>query len=88
LAGTLSKFGLAGVRVGYMVGVAAHGCTASTGPQGQRFTMMTPWTVLFLDDARMIHETTPIQPVDDAGWRDTLVLTFRARGFQGEGATG
>ena len=50
--------------------------------------MMTPWTVLFLDDARMIHETTPIQPVDDAGWRDTLVLTFRARGFQGEGATG
>ncbi|MDP5022266.1 MAG: 2OG-Fe dioxygenase family protein, partial [Burkholderiaceae bacterium] len=60
----------------------------STGPQGQRFTMMTPWTVLFLDDARMIHETTPIQPVDDAGWRDTLVLTFRARGFQGEGATG
>ncbi|MCH9818874.1 MAG: 2OG-Fe dioxygenase family protein, partial [Betaproteobacteria bacterium] len=41
-----------------------------------------------LDDARMIHETTPIQPVDDAGWRDTLVLTFRARGFQGEGAAG
>jgi len=36
-----------------------------------------------LDDARMIHETTPIQPEDAMGWRDTLVLTFRANAFQG-----
>ena len=31
----------------------------------------------------MIHETTPIQPLDAFGHRDTLVLTYRAGGFQG-----
>ena len=33
----------------------------------------------------VIHETTPIQPLKagEPGWRDTLVLTFRAGGFQG-----
>jgi hypothetical protein len=41
-----------------------------------------PWSLLFLDDARVIHESTPIQPLQDGGWRDTLVLTFRSRGFQ------
>jgi hypothetical protein len=55
----------------------------ANAPQGQRFTMTTPWTTLLLDDARMIHETTPIQPEDAMGWRDTLVLTFRANAFQG-----
>jgi hypothetical protein len=30
----------------------------------------------------MIHETTPIQPIATAGYRDTLVLTFRRNGFQ------
>lgn len=55
------------------------------GPAGQRFTMTEPWTTLLLDDARVIHETTPIQPVvpGERGWRDTLVLTLRAGGFQG-----
>lgn len=57
----------------------------ANGPSGQRFTMQQPWTVLLLDDAKMIHETTPIQPTDAHGWRDTLVLTFRAGGFQGDG---
>ena len=59
----------------------------AAGPAGQRFTLVEPWTLLLLDDARVIHETTPIQPIDpDApgGWRDTLVLTFRAGGFQGD----
>ncbi len=59
------------------------------GPAGQRFTMTEPWTLLLLDDERMIHESTPIQPLDaeDSGlsYRDTLVLTFRAKDFQGEG---
>lgn len=55
----------------------------ANAPQGQRFTMTEPWTTLLLDDARMIHETTPIQPEDALGWRDTLVLTFRANAFQG-----
>ncbi|WP_349745016.1 2OG-Fe dioxygenase family protein [Roseateles cavernae] len=53
------------------------------GPQGQRFTMTQPWTLLLLDDERVIHETTPIQPAAENGWRDTLVVTLRAGGFQG-----
>lgn len=55
------------------------------GPNGQRFTLSEPWSVLLLDDARVIHETTPIQPlVAGSGHRDTLVITLRAQGFQGE----
>ena len=50
-------------------------------PRGQRFTLSEPWSLLLLDDQRVIHETTPIQPVDGAGWRDTLVITMRAGGF-------
>ena len=52
---------------------------------GLRFTLSQPWTTVLLDDARVIHETTPIQPLKagEPGWRDTLVLTFRAGGFQG-----
>ena len=52
---------------------------------GLRFTLSQPWTTVLLDDARVIHETTPIQPQKsgEPGWRDTLVLTFRAGGFQG-----
>jgi hypothetical protein len=57
------------------------------GPQGLRFTLSEPWTTLLLDDERVIHESTPIQPESEsAAWRDTLVLTFRARGFQGPGS--
>jgi hypothetical protein len=55
------------------------------GPAGQRFTMTEPWTLLLLNDERMIHESTPIQPLSpEIGYRDTLVLTFRAKAFQGE----
>jgi hypothetical protein len=57
------------------------------GPNGQRFTLSEPWSVLLLDDARVIHESTPIQPLLPAtqgGHRDTLVLTLRAGGFQSE----
>ena len=54
------------------------------GPNGQRFTLSTPWSVLLLDDARVIHESTPIQPLGPLGHRDTLVLTYRAGQFQGE----
>jgi hypothetical protein len=52
------------------------------GPHGVRFTLSAPWTTLVLDDAKVIHETTPIQPGATAGVRDTLVLTYRASGFQ------
>ena len=52
------------------------------GNLGLRFTMLEPWTTLLLDDERVIHETTPIQPDGDDGARDTLVLTYRSNGFQ------
>lgn len=55
------------------------------GPAGQRFTMSRPGQMLLLDDARVIHETTPIQPTEAnrVGHRDTLVVTLRAGAFQG-----
>ncbi|PWF55480.1 2OG-Fe dioxygenase family protein [Massilia glaciei] len=56
------------------------------GPGGKRFTLLEPWTLLLLDDAAVIHETTPIQPAGPGGHRDTLVLTWRAGAFQGDGA--
>jgi hypothetical protein len=64
----------------------------AAGPDGQRFTLAEPWSVLLLDDARVIHESTPIQPLIKQGvspqdcFRDTLVVTLRAHGFQGDGA--
>lgn len=51
------------------------------GPAGLRFTMVEPGSTLLLDDARMIHETTPLQPDGGAGHRDTLVITWRREGF-------
>ena len=57
-------------------------------PEGLRFTLSQPWSVLMLDDQRVIHETTPIQPLEShsaktlAPHRDTLVLTFRHEAFQ------
>ena len=55
------------------------------GPNGVRFVMQQPLTALLLDDERVIHETTPILPASKGatdGHRDTLVLTYRAAGFQ------
>jgi len=61
--------------------------------RGVRFTLSEPCSMLLMDDARVIHETTPLQPegasgelVNGTGVRDTLVLTYRARGFQEPGA--
>ena len=61
------------------------------GPAGQRFTLTQPWSLLLLDDARVIHESTPIQPLQadsHAAYRDTLVVTLRRGGFPGEGDAG
>jgi hypothetical protein len=57
---------------------------AADGPQGVRFTLDEPFSTLFLDDERVIHESTPIQPLaaGQPGWRDTLVITCRRGGFQ------
>lgn len=73
--------------------VARHGIKGAetrvfeaNGPNGQRFTLSEPWSVLLLDDERVIHESTPIQPLEEGelGWRDTLVVTLRRGGFQGD----
>lgn len=60
----------------------------ANGPAGQRFTLTQPWSLLLLDDARMIHESTPIQPLKDGGYRDTLVVTCRRGNFQGADVVG
>jgi len=54
------------------------------GPQGLRFTLAEPWSALLLDDERVIHESTPIQPAEALrpAFRDTLVITLRRGGFQ------
>lgn len=54
----------------------------TTGSAGLRFTLTEPWSVLLMNDQRMIHESTPIQPLANYGYRDTLVLTYRSNGFQ------
>ncbi len=54
----------------------------AAGPRGVRFTLTEPWSVLLLDDARMVHETTPIQPMAEPAYRDTLVVTLRSGSFQ------
>lgn len=54
----------------------------ANGPHGLRFTLQHPWTLLLLDDHRVIHESTPIQPDGDDPHRDTLVITLRRHGFQ------
>jgi len=38
--------------------------------------------MLLMDDACVIHETTPIQPQGRDGVRDTLVLTYREGDFR------
>ena len=54
----------------------------ASGSAGLRFTLTQPWSLLLMNDQRMIHESTPIQPLADYGYRDTLVLTYRSNGFQ------
>lgn len=52
------------------------------GASGVRFTLSQPWSLLLLDDERVIHESTPIQPTAEGGHRDTLVITLRRGAFQ------
>jgi hypothetical protein len=58
------------------------GVFEADGPHGERFTLSEPWSLLLLNDARMIHESTPIQPLTESGYRDTLVVTLRENYFQ------
>lgn len=54
------------------------------GPSGERFTLSEPWSLLLLDDEKVIHESTPIQPTHSGGYRDTLVLTSKQGSFLDE----
>lgn len=54
----------------------------SNGPMGERFTLNEPWSLLLLDDSKVTHESTPIQPLEQNGFRDTLVITLRENYFQ------
>ncbi len=54
----------------------------SDGPAGMRFTLTEPWSLMLMDDERVIHETTPVQPMGEGGHRDTLVVTLRRGSFQ------
>ena len=62
--------------------VSGHGRRLGIAGDGQSGNP----SVLLLDDSRVIHESTPIQPVAEGGHRDTLVVTLRAGNFQGEPA--
>ncbi len=79
-----------GVDFVAVVLIARHGIRGGetrvfelAGQRGVRFTLSEPCSVLLMDDTRVIHESTPVLPEGDAqgGWRDTLVLTYRAGGF-------
>ena len=79
-----------GVDFVAVVLIARHGIRGGetrvfelAGQRGVRFTLSEPFSVLLMDDTRVIHESTPVLPEGDAqgGWRDTLVLTYRAGGF-------
>ncbi len=56
----------------------------AAGRSGERFTLQEPWSLLLLDDEKVIHETTPIQPTEAGGYRDTLVITSRQGTFLDE----
>jgi hypothetical protein len=51
---------------------------AARRPLGS-FTLATPLDTALVDDARVYHGVTPVQPVDPArpGYRDVLVATYR-----------
>lgn len=44
------------------------------------FTLTEPFDAMFVDDRRVYHGVTPVQPLDpdQPAWRDVLVVTFRA----------
>ncbi|MEW5890428.1 MAG: 2OG-Fe dioxygenase family protein [Pseudomonadota bacterium] len=47
----------------------------------ERTVLQAPWTLMLLDDGRVMHETTPIHATAVPAYRDTLVLTYRKNGF-------
>jgi hypothetical protein len=61
----------------------ARGTTSIHGPGGQRlgaFTLTEPLDAALLDDSRVSHGVTAVQPIDPSApaYRDVLVVTFAA----------
>lgn len=61
----------------------ASGTTTIHEPDGTllgRFTLTVPFDAALVDDARVCHGVTPVEPVDDEApaYRDVLVVTFKA----------
>jgi hypothetical protein len=68
--------------------VARHNIVSGTttihelnGRQTGSFTLTHPFEAVFLDDARVAHGVTPIEPLDPSGsaYRDVLVVTWVRR---------
>ncbi len=55
---------------------------ALDGRQLGQFTLTRPFDAALLDDARVAHGVTPVEPIDPAqpAHRDVLVVTFRREG--------
>ncbi|MDE1918749.1 MAG: 2OG-Fe dioxygenase family protein [Sphingomonadales bacterium] len=54
-----------------------------------RFTLCQPGDAVLLDDRRIMHGVTPIQPhaLSEPAWRDALVVTWRADDAPGDQVT-
>ena len=52
------------------------------GADAGQFTLTEPLDAALVDDARVMHGVTPVEPLDPAqpGYRDVLVVTFRRSG--------
>ncbi len=62
----------------------ASGVTTIHGLDGGmlgRFTLTNPFDAAIVDDSRVAHGVTPVEPIDPAApaYRDVLVVTFRRR---------
>ncbi len=61
------------------------GVTSIRGTEGRdlgSFTLTEPCDAAWVDDHRVTHGVTPVQPIDpsEPGFRDVLVVTFRREG--------
>jgi hypothetical protein len=62
----------------------ASGTTTVHAPDGRElgaFTLTDPFDAALVDDHRVFHGVTPVEPLDPArpAWRDVLVVTLRQR---------
>ena len=66
------------------------GIHALDGRQLGHFTLIDPFDAAIVDDHRVAHGVTPVQPIDPAAsaFRDVLVVTFADRANGGRGENG